>query len=202
MLQRNSFPFLWLLLIPFFLWGCPKKVEIIPERPRFVNPLYQFLENFSSVETLQARTSIRIDTVRDGEEMSFVLNGFLLYQRPDKLRLLGYHVLGMGLFDALYREGEFFLLIPSQKKAYTGEISKFEELVEKAGEIKVSSERTEGKEIPSRIWIDLPLKETQIELRLKEIVLNPFLSESAFQWIVPEGVEVRSIERLLKGKRR
>ncbi len=192
----------WFFLTSFFLWGCPKKVEVVPEKPRFVNPLYQFLNHFSSAETLQARTSIRIDTVRDGEEMNFVLNGFLFYQKPDRLRLLGYHLLGMGLFDALYREGEFFLLIPPQRKAYVGEISKLENLFQNTGEIRVSSEKPESGKIPSRIWIEWPEKETRIELRLKEITVNPLLSENTFQWVIPEGVEVRSIERLIKGKRR
>lgn len=201
-MKKNYF-FLLLLIIPFFfLWGCSKKVEVVPEKPRFVNPLYQFLNHFSSVETLQARTSIRIDTIRDGEEMNFVLNGFLFYQKPDRLRLLGYHLLGMGLFDALYREGEFFLLIPSQRKSYVGEISKLEDLFQNIGEIRISSEKTESEEIPRRIWIEWPEKETRIDLRLKEININPLLSEEAFQWVIPEGVEVRSIERLIKGKRR
>lgn len=201
-MKKNYFFLLLCLITSFFLWGCPKKVEVVPEKPRFVNPLYQFLDHFSSVETLQARTFIRIDTIRDGEEMNFVLNGFLFYQKPDRLRLLGYHLLGMGLFDALYREGEFFLLIPPQRKAYVGEISKLEDLLQKAGEIRVSSEKTESGEIPHRIWIEWPEKETRIELRLKEIALNPLLSENAFQWVIPEGVEVRSIERLIRGKRR
>jgi hypothetical protein len=196
------FSVFWLFIASLFLWGCPKKVERVPEKPHFVNPLYQFLEHFSSVETLQARTSIRIDTIRDGEEMNWILNGFLLYQKPDKLRLLGYHLLGMGLFDALYREGEFFLLIPPQRKAYRGEISRLEDFLQKAGEIRVSSEKGGHGEIPDRIWIEWPEKETRIELRLKEVVLNPLLSEDAFQWVIPEGVEVRSIERLIKGKRR
>lgn len=202
MTPKFYFSFFSIFIASLFIWGCPKKVEVVPEKPRFVNPLHQFLEHFSSVETLQARTSIRIDTVRNGEEMNYILNGFLLYQKPDKVRVLGYHLLGMGLFDALYREGEFFLLIPPQRKAYTGEVSKFEDLIQRAGEIRVSSEKTEGSEVPHRIWIEWPEKETRIELRLKKITVNPLLSENAFQWVVPEGVEVRSIERLLRGKRR
>jgi hypothetical protein len=118
MIRRPFFITLSLLLLGLFLSGCPKKIpEPIPEKPPFENPVVKLLEAFSSVESLQARASIRIDTVRMGEEMSFLLNGFLLYQKPDRLRLLGYHPLGMGLFDALYRNGEFFLLIPLQKRA-------------------------------------------------------------------------------------
>ena len=75
--------------------------------------------------------------------MNFLLNGFVLYQKPDQLRILGYPFpLGMGLFDALYRNGEFFLLIPFQKRAYTGEVSEFEDLIEKAGPIEISFEKT------------------------------------------------------------
>jgi len=202
MVKKSFFSILCLLLISSFLWGCPKKVEILPEKPAFVNPILKLLEDFSVADSLQARTSIRIDTVRDGEEMNFILNGFLLYQKPDKLRILGYHLLGMGLFDALYRDGEFFLLIPPQKKAYTGEVSTFEEVIRRAGEIRFSSEKSEGNEIPNRIRIELVEKETRIELRLKGISMNSTLPEDSFRWIVPEGVEVRSIDRLLRGKKR
>jgi len=202
MVKKSFFSILCLLLISSFLWGCPKRVEILPEKPAFVNPILKLLEDFSVADSLQARTSIRIDTVRDGEEMNFILNGFLLYQKPDKLRILGYHLLGMGLFDALYRDGEFFLLIPPQKKAYTGEVSTFEEVIRRAGEIRFSSEKSEGNEIPNRIRIELVEKETRIELRLKGISMNSTLPEDSFRWIVPEGVEVRSIDRLLRGKKR
>jgi len=192
-----------LLLLGILLTGCPKKVEVIPpEKPPFENPIIKLLEKFSPAESLQARVSIRIETVRDGEEMNFILNGFLLYQKPDKFRLLGYHPLGMGLFDALYRNGEFFLLIPPQKRAYTGEVSQFENVMAKAGEIKISSEKGEGSEIPNRIQIELVEKETRIDLRLKGDSVNPSLPEDSFQWNVPEGVEVRSIERLLRRLKR
>ena len=202
MIRRPFFITLSLLLLGFFLSGCPKKIpEPIPEKPPFENPVVKLLEAFSSVESLQARASIRIDTVRMGEEMSFLLNGFLLYQKPDRLRLLGYHPLGMGLFDALYRNGEFFLLIPLQKRAYTGEVSQFEDLIEKAGEIKISSEKSEGNEVPNRIRIEVVEKETRIELRLKEISVNSSLPEDSFQWVIPEGVEVKPLARLLKGKK-
>lgn len=194
---------LCLLLLSLLLWGCPKKVEIIPpEKVPFENPIVKLLETFSPAESLQARASIRIETVRDGEEMNFLLNGFLLYQRPDKLRLLGYHPLGMGLFDALYRNGEFFLLIPPQKRAYTGELFQFEDVMAKAGEVRISSEKGEGSEIPNRIQIELVEKETRIELRLRGVSVDSSLPADSFRWSVPEGVEVRPIERLLRGLKR
>jgi len=203
MVRKTYLYIFCLLFLSLLLWGCPKKIEIIPpEKPPFENPIVKLLEIFSLAESLQARASIRIETVRDGEEMNFLLNGFLLYQKPDKFRLLGYHPLGMGLFDALYRNGEFFLLIPPQKKAYTGELFQFEDVVAKAGEIKISSEKGEGSEIPNCIQIELVDKETRIELKLKGISVNPSLPEESFQWNIPEGVEVRSIDRLLKGKKR
>jgi len=202
MFRRPYLILLSLLLLGLFLSGCPKRIpERIPEKPPFENPIDKLLEVFSSAESLQARTSIRIETVRNGEEMNFLLNGFLLYQRPNKLRLLGYHPLGMGLFDALYRGGEFFILVIPQKRAYTGEVSQFEDLIEKAGVIRVSSEKSEGSEIPNRIRIEAVEKETRIELRLKEISINSSLPEDSFQWVVPEGVEVRPLAKLLKGKK-
>ncbi len=197
--KRYWYTCLSLLLLSLILWGCPKKVEIIPpERPPFENPIAKLLETFSAAESLQARASIRIETVREGEEMNFLLNGFLLYQKPDRLRLLGYHPLGMGLFDALYRSGEFFLLIPPQKRAYWGELSQYENVMAKAGEIRITSEKEEGNEIPNRIQIELLEKETRIELRLKGISVNSSLPEESFQWHVPQDVEVRSLERLLR----
>jgi outer membrane lipoprotein-sorting protein len=159
------------------------------------------LEAFSAAESLQSRASIRIETVRNGEEMNFLLNGFFLYQKPDQLRILGYHPLGMGLFDALYRNGEFFLLIIPQKRAYTGEVSQFEDLIEQAGPIEVYSEKPQGSEIPNRIRIHVVEKETRIDLRLKEITINASLPADTFQWNVPEGVEVKPLAQLLKRKR-
>ena len=202
MSRRPCFFIVVLLLLGLLLTGCPKRIpEPVIEKPPFENPVVKLLEAFSSAESLQAKASIRIETMRMGEEMYFLLNGYILYQKPDKLRILGYHPLGMGLFDALYQNGEFFLLIPIQKRAYTGEVSQFEDLIEKAGAIQVSSEKSEGSDIPNRIRIDVVEKETHIELRLKEISINSSLPEDAFQWEVPVGVEVRPLASLLKGKK-
>ena len=202
MIRRFYFYVLCLLFMGFFIWGCPKKIEIPPpEKPPFENPIVKLLEAFSSAESFQSRASIRIDTVRNGEAMSFLLNGIVLYQRPDKLRILGYHPLGMGLFDALYRNGEFFLLSPLQKKAYTGEVLEFEDLIEKAGVIQISTEKGEGSEVPNWIRIEVKEKESSVELRLKEISVNPSLPEDSFEWTVPKGVEVVPLSRLLKGKK-
>jgi len=202
-MMRRSVVFIFLfILLGLLLSGCPKKVPppTILEKPSAENPVEQILEILSSTESLQARISIRIHTVRSGEEMNFALNGFLLYQKPDKLRILGYHPLGASLFDALTREKEFFLLLPLQRKAFTGEISEFDDLMEKAGPIEVLSERREGSEIPTRIRIDFVEKETRIALRLKEVETNSSLPEDSFLWVVPEGVEVTSISKLLRGK--
>lgn len=203
MVRRSCLIIFGLVFLGLFLSGCPKKIpeQVIPEKPPFENPIVKLLEAFSSAESLQARTSIRIETMRMGEEMNFLLNGFLLYQKPDRFRLLGYHPLGMGLFDAVYQNGEFFLLIPFQKKAYTGEVSQFQDWVEKAGAIAVSSEKSEDSDIPKRILIEVADKETRIELRLKEVIINAALLEDSFQWKVPEGVEVKPLARLLKGKK-
>ncbi len=203
MARRPDLSMLTLLLLPMLLYGCPKKVEILPpERPPYEDPILKLLKSFSPVESLQARTTIRIETVRDGEELNFLLNGFLLYQKPDHLRLLGFHPLGMGLFDALYRNGELFLLIPPQRKAYIGEVARLEEVMAKIGEIRVSTEKSEGGEIPYRIQIEVAEKETRIELRLRGISTNIPLPQEAFWWELPEGVEVRSMERLLRGLRK
>ena len=200
--KRSYWILISLLFMGLFISGCPKRIpEPIPEKPFFGNPIVKILDAFSPAESLQSRVSIRIETVRNGEEMNFLLNGFLLYQKPDQLRILGYHPLGMGLFDALYRNGEFFLLIIPQKRAYTGEVSQFEDLIEKAGPIEVYSEKPQGSEIPNRIRIHVVEKETRIDLRLKEITINASLPADTFQWSVPEGVEVKPLAQLLKGKR-
>jgi len=200
MIRKQCFFILGFFLLGLILSGCPKKIPRPPiEKPPFENPMVKLLEAFSAAESLQARASIRIDTVRMGQDINLPpLNGAILYQRPGRIRILGYHPLGTGLFDALYRDGEFFLLIPLQKKAYTGELSQFEDLLEKAGPIEVFSEKPEGSEIPNRIRIQLVEKKTRIDLRLKEISVNSSLPEDSFQWIVPEGVEVKPISQLLK----
>ncbi len=204
MIQKHCFFILGFLLLGILLSGCPKKIPepVIIEKPTIENPIGKLLETFSFAESLQAKASIRIDTVRSGEEMKFLLNGFILYQKPDRFRLLGYHPLGMGLFDALYKNGEFFLLIPLQKRAYTGEILKTDDLIEKTGPIEVFLEKPEGSEIPNRIRIELIEKETRIDLRLREISVNSSLPEDSFQWVVPEGVEVEPLAKLLRKKLR
>jgi hypothetical protein len=199
---RRSSVFVLLFFIALFLVGCPKR-PLIPvppvEKPPFVNPIDGMLDVLSFAETLQAKASIRIDLVRDGEKQFYLLNGFVLYQRPDKLRILGYHPLGMGLFDALYRNGGFFLLIPLQKAAFTGEVFQFEDAMKKVGEIRVNSGKDEMRDIPNRIRIHIVEKEIEIDLRLKEIQVNQELPEDAFQWSLPEGVQERPLSGLLRG---
>lgn len=203
-MRKHCFFILGFFLFGLLLSGCPKKIPepVIIEKPAFENPIVTLLDAFSPVESFQARASIRIDTVKNGEDMKFLLNGFILYQKPDRLRLLGYHPLGMGLFDALYRNGEFFLLVPIQKTVYTGEVSQFEGLIEKTGPIQISTEKIEGNQIPNRIRIELVEKEIHIDLRLREIFVNYSLPEDSFQWVLPEGVEVRPLDKLLRKKLR
>ncbi len=80
-------------------------------------------------------------------------------------------------------------------------MSEFDDLIERAGPIEISSEKPEGTEIPNRIKIYLVEKETRIDLRLKEILINTSLPADAFQWNVPQGVEVKPLAQLLKKKR-
>jgi outer membrane lipoprotein-sorting protein len=197
----------WLLILSFllmvlFLSGCPKKLAKIPsfEAPPVKDPVAELLKAFSSAESLQAKASIRLDTVRKGEELKFLLNGVLFYEKPDKLRILGYHPFGMGVFDVLYRGGEFLLFSPLQNRAYTGEVSEFGDLISKAN-IRISAEKSEGSDVPDRIRIEMPEKETRVDLKLKEISINRPLPADAFQWVAPEGVDVRPLAQFLKGKK-
>ncbi len=202
MIRKPWFVILILFLLVFFLSGCPKKVVRIPpiEAPPVKDPIAKLLEAFSSVESVQAKASIRLDTVRKGEELKFLLNGIVLYEKPDKLRILGYHPFGMGVFDALYRGGEFFLFSPLQNRAYTGEISEFGDLIAKAN-IRISTEKPEGSQVPDRIRIEMPEKETRLDVRLKEISVNQSLPRDTFQWVAPEGVEIKPLAQFLKGKK-
>ena len=190
------------LFLAFFLSGCPKRppAPVIIEKAPFRNPMAKILQAFSAVDSLEARGSIRIDLTRKGREMKVALNGVILYQKPDHLRILGYHPFGMGVFDALYKNGEFFLLSPLQKRAYTGEVSEFRDLMEKAG-VEVTTETPAGAQIPNRIEIESTEKEARVDVKLKEISLNPSLPEDSFQWVVPEGVEVRPLAQFLKVKK-
>ncbi len=192
---------LCLLFSVFFLTGCPKRVpEPVPEKMIVKNPIQQILDALSNAESLEAKMSIRIETVRNGQKMSFGLNGDLLYRKPTSLRLQGYLPWGTGAFDSLYRNGELFLLIPVQKKAFTGELSEMEGLMDRAGTIKILVEKNEGNGVPRRIQIELVEKETRIDMKLKDVVINSELPGDAFDWVVPEGVEVRPLTRLLRGK--
>jgi len=202
--RRPGLLILGLILSGLFLTGCPKKIPppVVPtEKPPFVNPMDKLLQTFSPVESLQAKASIRIDTVERGEKNYFLLNGVVYYQKPDKLRILGFHPFGMALFDTLYRDGELFILIPLQKRAYAGEVSEFQDLIEKAGEIDITSTRNESRNIPSRIRIVIVEKEIDIELRLKDVSVDRELPQDAFEWTLPNGVDIRPLERLLRGKR-
>lgn len=202
MIRRPWCVILSLFLLVLFLSGCPKKVAKIPsiEVPSVKDPMAKLLEAFSSADSVQAKASIRLDTVRKGEELKFLLNGIVLYEKPDKLRILGYHPFGMGVFDALYRGGEFFLFSPLQNRAYTGEISEFGDLIAKAN-IRISTEKAEGSEVPNRIRIEMPEKETRVDVKLKEISVNQSLPKDAFQWVAPEGVEIKPLAQFLKGKK-
>ena len=202
MIRRPWFVILSLFLLVLFLSGCPKKVAKIPsiEVPPVKDPIAKLLEAFSPADSVQAKASIRLDTVRKGEELKFLLNGIVLYEKPDKLRILGYHPFGMGVFDALYRGGEFFLFSPLQNRAYTGEISEFGDLIAKAN-IRISTEKSEGSEVPNRIRIEMPEKETRVDVKLKEISVNQSLPKDAFQWVAPEGVEIKPLAQFLKGKK-
>ena len=202
MIRRPWFLIPSLFLIVLFLSGCPKKLTKIPsfEAPPAKDPVAKFLESFSAVESLQSKASIRLDTVRKGQELRFLLNGVVFYERPDKFRILGYHPFGMGVFDVLYRGGEFLLFSPLQNRAYTGEISEFGDLMSKAN-IKISAEKPEGREVPDRILIEMPEKETRVDLKLKEISVNQPLPADAFEWVAPEGVDVRPLAQFLKGKK-
>jgi outer membrane lipoprotein-sorting protein len=202
MIRRPWFVILSLFLLVLFLSGCPKKVAKIPsiEAPPVKDPMAKLLEAFSPADSVQAKASIRLDTVRKGEELKFLLNGIVLYEKPDKLRILGYHPFGMGVFDALYRGGEFFLFSPLQNRAYTGEISEFGDLIAKAN-IRISTEKSEGSEVPNRIRIEMPEKETRVDVKLKEISVNQSLPKDAFQWVAPEGVEIKPLAQFLKGKK-
>jgi outer membrane lipoprotein-sorting protein len=44
-------------------------------------------------------------------------------------------------------------------------------------------------------------KETRIDIRLKNPSINASLPEDSFQWVVPEGVEVKPLAELLRKKR-
>ncbi len=202
MIRRPWFLIPSLFLMVLFLSGCPKKLAKIPsfEAPPVKDPVAKLLESFSSAESLQAKASIRLDTVRKGEELKFLLNGVVLYEKPDKLRILGYHPFGMGVFDVLYRGGEFLLFSPLQNRAYTGEVSEFGDLISKAN-VRISAEKPEGSDIPDRIRIELPEKETRVDLKLKEISINQPLPADAFRWVAPEGVDVRPLAQFLKGKK-
>ncbi len=202
MIRRPWFLIPSLFLILLFLSGCPKKLAKIPsfEAPPAKDPVAELLQAFSSAESLQAKASIRLDTVRKGEELKFLLNGIVLYEKPDKLRILGYHPFGMGVFDALYRGGEFLLFSPLQNRAYTGEISEFGDLIAKAN-IKISAEKPEGSDVPDRIRIEMPEKATRLDVKLKEISINQPLPADAFEWVAPEGVDVRPLAQFIKGKR-
>jgi hypothetical protein len=87
-----------------------------------------------------------------------------------------------------------------QNRAYTGEISEFRDLIAKA-DVRISAEKPEGSEVPDRIQIEMPEKETRLDMKLKEISVNQPLPADTFEWSPPEGVEIRPLAQFLKGKK-
>jgi hypothetical protein len=203
MVCKSSHFILTLLVLSLFLTACPKKVVKVPplETPPVANPIATVLEAFSVAETLQAKASIRIDTERKGEELNYRIQGIVFYQKPEKLRVYGYHPfpLPMDLFDALYRDGEFFLFIPTNHEAYAGEVAQFSDLIEKTG-VRIATEKDGLSDIPNRIRIEVAEHKTRIEILLRETAVNTPLSEDAFQWQLPQGVELRPLAQLLRKK--
>jgi len=203
MVRKPSLLILALLVSSLLLTACPKKVVKVPplETPPVTNPIGTVLEAFSAAETLQAKASIRIDTERKGEKLNYRLQGIVFYQRPDKLRVYGYHPfpLPMDLFDALYRDGEFFLFIPMDNRAYAGEIRQFADLIEKT-EVRIATEKAGASDIPDRIRIEVAEPKTRIEILLREAAVNVPLPEDSFQWQAPQGVELRPLTQLLRSK--
>jgi outer membrane lipoprotein-sorting protein len=200
MIRRSLFPILGLILC-LLLTGCPKQVVRVPppEIPRVENPLATLVEAFSAADTLQAKASIRIDTLRKDEEITYRLQGNVFYQKPGMLRVYGYlpFPLAMDLFDALYRDNQFFLLVPFEKRAYTGEVSEFKDLITKA-DIRISTEKPEGNAVPNRIRVVIVDKKTTIDIRLRELELDRTITEDVFQWTLPEGIEVRPLAQLMR----
>ena len=192
-----------LLVSSLFLMGCPKKVVKVPplETPPVTNPIRTVLEAFSAAETLQAKASIRIDTEKGGEEFHYRLQGIVFYDKPERLRVYGYHPfpLPMDLFDALYRDGEFSLFIPMNNRAYAGEVAQFADLIEKT-EVRIVTEKAGASDIPNRIRIEVAAPKTQIEILLRETSVNTPLPEDTFQWSIPQGVERRPLAQLLRKK--
>jgi len=194
---------LTLLVSSLLLMGCPKKIVKVPplETPLVINPIGTVLEAFSAAETLQAKASIRIDTERKGEEFNYRLQGIVFYHKPERLRVYGYHPfpLPMDLFDALYRDGEFFLFIPMDNSAYRGEVAQFADLIKKT-EVRIVTEKAGASELPNRIRIEVAEHKTRIEILLREMSVNTPLPEDSFQWQVPQGVELRPLAQLLRKK--
>lgn len=192
-----------LLVFSLFLMGCPKKVVKVPplETPPVTNLIGTVLEAFSAAETLQAKASIRIDIEKEGEELHYRLQGIVFYDKPERLRVYGYHPfpLPMDLFDALYRDGEFFLFIPTDNSAYSGEVAQFADLIKKS-EVRIFTEMAGASDIPNRIRIEVAVPKTQIEILLRETSVNTPLPEDTFQWQVPQGVERRPLTQLLRKK--
>ncbi len=71
--------------------------------------------------------------------------------------------------------------------------------MEKAN-VKISSEKPEGSDVPNRIRIELPEKNTRLDMKLKDLSINQPLAKDAFEWVPPEGVDMRPLAQFLRGK--
>ncbi len=139
----NSNRFFWniwrrltpaLVFILVGLTGCPSipmpKPETKPD-PSFV-PSYsqeELLAALQAKETAIATLKGLFQAEIRGEGIPFAqsINGTVMYQRPNSLRLRGFSRFGSVLFDLLHKQNHFAIRVEGEEGVLTGRLSELEE---------------------------------------------------------------------------
>ena len=156
------------------------------EAPPVKDPVAQLLDAFSAVASLQAKASIRVDTVRKGQEYRFLLTesstlknrisfASWVITRSEWVCLISFTGVANSSFSVPYRTEPIPERFPSLQISLRRRILRF------------LQEKPEGSEVPNRIRIEMPEKETRLDMKLKEISVNQPLPENLFEWEAPGG---------------
>jgi hypothetical protein len=162
--------------------GCmPKRMpEEKGERLPLSQVLTQTISRYEGVNTLQSRLFVQLEL----QGMYYVLQGILLYEKPNHLRLRLTTNLGGTVGELIYNEGHLFLLLPTEEKIYQGWIeegsSQRSETLFLTMVYSGYAERAEGPTFPTRIYGQAEGMEVRFDMKLKDPQVDLPLPQGAF----------------------
>ena len=120
-----------LLLTLIGLTGCPS-VPIPKQEPDTIfAPTYSQEELLAALHAKEAAIAtlkglFQAEIRGDGIPFAQSINGTVMYQRPNSLRLRGFSRFGGVLFDLLYKQNHFAIRVEGEEGVFTGKVSELE----------------------------------------------------------------------------